>query len=84
VDQHGAQSAPGQLPATSRRQWVKTATILTAAGAFGCLDQYIGSLYSQFATAVSVMSAPWLLLPFAAGAFQAGWRRAAWLGLASR
>jgi hypothetical protein len=57
--------------------------ILTAAAAFGAVDQYIGSLYSQFATAVSVMSAPWLLLPFAAGAFQLSWRRAAWLGLAS-
>ena len=57
--------------------------ILTAAFAFGGLDQYIGSLFSNFATTVSGMSAPWLLLPFAAGAAQAarpGTTRAATAG----
>ncbi len=67
--------------------------ILAAAFAFGALDQYIGSLFSNFATAVSGMSAPWLLLPFAAGAAQAirpgaagsraVWLRAAGFGLAA-
>jgi hypothetical protein len=59
-----------------------TALLLVAAVAFGGLDQYMGSRYLQFATAVSGMSAPWLLLPFAVGALQAYRRRAAWLGLA--
>jgi Family of unknown function (DUF6518) len=57
--------------------------ILAAALAFGALDQYIGSLYSNFATAVSGMSAPWLLLPFAVGAVQATRRGSAWTGLAA-
>jgi hypothetical protein len=83
VDQHEVQIAPGQRPTTSLGQWANTAVILTAAAAFGGVDQYIGSLYSPFATAVSLMSAPWLLLPFAAGAFQVTWRRAAWLGYAA-
>ena len=59
------------------------ALILAAALAFGGLDQYIGSLYSSFATAVSGMSAPWLLLPFAAGAAQVTRRSSAWIGLAT-
>lgn len=62
-------------------RWRATALVLTAAIAFGALDQYIGSLYSQFGTAVSGMSAPWLLLPFAVGALQPYRMRAAWLGL---
>jgi hypothetical protein len=76
-----------------RRRGLAGLLILTAAFAFGALDQYIGSLFSNFATAVSGMSAPWLLLPFAAGAAQAirpgaagsraGWQRAAGFGLAA-
>jgi hypothetical protein len=69
--------------ALDRHQSAATAITLAAAFAFGALDQYIGSLYSQFGTAISGMSAPWLLLPFAIGAFQPHWRRAAWLGLAA-
>lgn len=66
-----------------RTRWRATALVLGAAFAFGALDQYIGSLYSQFGTAVSGMSAPWLLLPFAVGALQPSRVRAAWLGLAA-
>ncbi len=54
-----------------RRRGLAGLLILAAAVAFGAVDQYLGSLFSNFATAVSGMSAPWLLLPFAAGAAQA-------------
>jgi hypothetical protein len=54
---------------------------LTAAIAFGAIDQYVGALRSSFLTEVSGMSAPWLLVPFLAGAAQAGRRRAALVGL---
>jgi Family of unknown function (DUF6518) len=56
---------------------------LAAAAAFGGVDQYLGSRYSQFLTAVSGMSAPWLLLPFIVGACQPSRRRALVLGLAA-
>jgi hypothetical protein len=56
---------------------------LTAAFAFGAIDQYIGSLRSSFLTEISGMSAPWLLVPFLAGASQAVWRRAVLIGLAA-
>lgn len=55
---------------------------LVAAAVFGAADQYLGVLYSPSLTAVSGMSAPWLLLPFVAGACQPGRGRAALLGLA--
>jgi hypothetical protein len=67
----------------ARTRWRAIALVLGAAVAFGAFDQYIGSLYSQFGTAISGMSAPWLLLPFAVGALQASRVRAAWLGLAA-
>jgi hypothetical protein len=56
--------------------------VLAGAFAFGALDQYLGSR-NLFGTGVSELSAPWLLLPFAAGSGQLQWRRAAWLGLAA-
>jgi hypothetical protein len=56
---------------------------LTAAVAFGAIDQYLGSLNSSFLTEVSGMSAPWLLIPFLAGAWQSSARRAALVGLAA-
>ena len=56
---------------------------LAAAFAFGAIDQYLGALQSSLLTEVSVMSAPWLLVPFLSGASQAGPRRAAFLGLAA-
>lgn len=55
---------------------------LAGAVAFGAADQWIGGRYSAFATTVSVMSAPWLLIAFGAGATRRGARRAALLGLA--
>jgi hypothetical protein len=50
---------------------------------FGGADQYLGSLISlgSWASTVSVVSAPWLVLPFALGATQTRPRRAALLGL---
>jgi len=51
--------------------------------AFGAADQYLGSLVTLgvWASSVSGMSAPWLVLPFAFGLTQPGARRAALLGL---
>jgi hypothetical protein len=58
--------------------------VLTGAAAFGGLDQYVGSLSAHpLATAVSLLSAPWLLVAFFAGSTQSTLRRAAVFGLAS-
>jgi hypothetical protein len=50
---------------------------------FGAGDQYLGSLFllGPWTSTVSGMSAPWLVLPFAFGATQAGQRRAMLTGL---
>jgi hypothetical protein len=61
---------------------------LALAFIFGAADQYLGSLSGHFghfawATDISLLSAPWLLLAFAAGATQRVARRAAILGLAA-
>lgn len=56
---------------------------LTAAFAFGAADQYLGALSSPALTAVSGMSATWLLVPFLAGAWQVSRLRAALTGLAA-
>jgi hypothetical protein len=66
-----------------RRGAAAVAIALTAAFVFGAIDQYLGALHSSFLTVVSGMSAPWLLVPFLAGAWQAGQRRAALTGLAA-
>lgn len=58
----------------------KVIVALAAAFSFGAIDQYLGAVQSSFLTEVSVMSAPWLLVPFLAGAWQASRRRAAFLG----
>jgi Family of unknown function (DUF6518) len=51
--------------------------------AFGGADQYLGSLLAHpWAADVSLLSAPWLLLPFLAGWTQREPKRAALLGLA--
>jgi hypothetical protein len=57
--------------------------VLLAAVVFGAVDQWIGGRYSPLLTAVSGMSAPWLLLPFLVGACQQERRPAAVLGLAA-
>lgn len=62
---------------------------LVLSAAFGAGDQYLGSLTGSghawafgWSSDVSLLSAPWLLLPFVAGATQRDPRRAALLGLA--
>ena len=64
-----------------RRSAAAVIIALTAATAFGAIDQYLGALPSSLLTAVSGISAPWLLVPFVAGAAQASQRRAALVGL---
>src|SRR2546423_1150372 len=56
---------------------------LALAFAFGSADQYLGSLSGHpWATDVSLLSAPWLVLAFLAGWTQRDPKRAAFLGLA--
>ena len=56
---------------------------LVLAAAFGAGDQYLGSLSAHpWGADVSLLSAPWLVLPFLAGATQREARRAVLLGLA--
>ena len=56
--------------------------LVVAAGALlGAGDQYAGSLYLPIATAVSLMSAPWLLLPFCFGCTQIRGRAGGAVGL---
>jgi hypothetical protein len=81
------------LPAEAAARHGRTGPVLiglTAAFAFGAVDQYLqvvipaGHLSaSLFAVQVSSMSAPWLLVPFLAGAWQGSQRRAALVGLAA-
>jgi uncharacterized protein DUF6518 len=73
--------------AASSRLTVPLALVLAAA--FGAGDQYLGSLTGSghpwaagWSTDLSLLSAPWLLLPFVAGGTQCEPRRAALLGLA--
>lgn len=57
---------------------------LVLAAAFGAGDQYLGSGHiwaAGWATDVSLLSAPWLVLAFVAGATQRAPRRAVLLGL---
>lgn len=60
-----------------------TVLLLALATAFGAGDQYLGSLSAHpWGADVSLLSAPWLVLPFLAGATRREPRRAAALGLA--
>ena len=69
----------------------RVAIALTAALAFGAIDQYLPAAVPMsthlgahlFALQISGMSAPWLLVPFLAGAWQASQRRAALVGIAA-
>jgi hypothetical protein len=62
---------------------VAVAVALVLAAAFGAGDQYLGSLSMHpWAADVSLLSAPWLVLPFLAGWTQRSSRRAILLGLA--
>jgi hypothetical protein len=58
-------------------------TILIGAAVFGAIDQYLGAQYSPFLIEVSGLSAPWLLVPFLAGASQPAARQALLLGWAT-
>jgi hypothetical protein len=65
------------------------ALALLLSAAFGAGDQYLGSLTGSghlwaqgWSTDLSLLSAPWLVLSFVAGATQRNPRRAALLGLA--
>jgi hypothetical protein len=61
---------------------VAAAVALLLAAAFGAGDQYLGSLsWHPWAADVSLLSAPWLVLPFLAGWSQRSPRQAALLGL---
>jgi hypothetical protein len=68
---------------------VVVALALLLSAAFGAGDQYLGSLTGSghlwaagWSSDISLLSAPWLVLPFVAGATQRDGRRAALLGLA--
>jgi Family of unknown function (DUF6518) len=68
---------------------VAVAVALLLSAAFGAGDQYLGSLTGSghawaagWSSDISLLSAPWLVLPFVAGATQREPRRAALLGLA--
>jgi hypothetical protein len=68
---------------------VVVAIALLLSAAFGAGDQYLGSLTGSghawaagWSSDISLLSAPWLVLPFLAGATQREPRRAALLGLA--
>jgi hypothetical protein len=57
------------------------AIAIAAAAAFGGADQYLGSLSAHpWASDVSLLSAPWLVLAFVAGSTQRDPKRAALLG----
>lgn len=65
------------------------AIALLVSAAFGAGDQYLGSLTGSghawaagWSSDISLLSAPWLVLPFVAGATQREPRRAALVGLA--
>jgi len=67
---------------------MKVALALVLSAAFGAADQYLGSLTGSghvwaagWSSDISLLSAPWLILAFAAGATQRDPRRAALLGL---
>ena len=76
-------SAPTGGSLYDRRVGIVIALVLSAV--FGAGDQYLGSGHVSgitWATDVSLLSAPWILLPFVAGATQRDPKRAALLGLA--
>jgi hypothetical protein len=74
---NGSGERYGAVRRVPLRHWdAAVAIALAAAVAFGAIDQSLGALGSPFLTAVSGMSALWLLVPFLAGAWQTGPRRA--------
>ncbi|MGO8957719.1 MAG: DUF6518 family protein [Streptosporangiaceae bacterium] len=70
-------------PGAPRFPWPVAYLVVIAVGAMlGAGDQYLGSLVWPLASAVSLMSAPWLLLPFCIGCTQVTTWRAALMGFA--
>jgi hypothetical protein len=62
---------------------VVIALAIVLSAVFGAGDQYLGSLSAHpWGADISLLSAPWLVLPFVVGATQRDPRRAALLGLA--
>jgi hypothetical protein len=62
---------------------VRAVVALVLAAVFGGADQYLGSMsWHPWGADVSLLSAPWLLLPFLAGGTQRDPGRAALFGLA--
>jgi hypothetical protein len=60
---------------------VRVVSVLLASLAFGAVDQYLGSFSAHpWMADVSLLSAPWLVLPFAAGMFARSARGGAALG----
>jgi hypothetical protein len=60
---------------------VRTFLVLVAAAVLGAVDQYLGSFSAHpWMADVSLLSAPWLVLPFAAGLVGRSARGAALLG----
>ena len=67
-----------------RRPWAIFVAAVVVGFAFGAADQYLGSrsaTLGPWVVAVSLASAPWLVLPFAFGCSQVRARRAMALGL---
>jgi hypothetical protein len=75
VPDRGPEQASGELRP-------RTVLLVIAAGVvFGAGDQYLGSMNVPLATAFSLMSAPWLLLPFCFGCTQVRGHSGAVIGL---
>lgn len=78
-------------PVGARPGSVPVVIALAAAAVFGAADQYLPVAVPMsshpgaylFAAQISQMSAPWLLLPFLAGAWQRSMRNAVLIGLAT-
>ena len=63
---------------------MRSFVVLASAAVFGAVDQYLGSFSAHpWMADVSLLSAPWLVLPFAAGLFGRSPRGAALLGAAA-
>jgi hypothetical protein len=86
--------AGGERRARSYAPWLASAAVgvlvaLVLSAAFGAGDQYLGSLTGSghlwalhWSTDLSLLSAPWVVLPFLAGMTQRDPRRGALIGLA--
>ncbi len=75
-------TAPGAQDQPVRAVAVRYLLVAVAGALFGGIDQYLGSLYSPLLTTFSLMSAPWVLLPFCIGCTQTRPRRAVLMALA--